>query len=138
MSRGSGESLDAIIGEVVSSIIQRVTPKIAEAIAANAAAQVERELGGRASAPRGIRRLRRRVRPSEMTTWVADRRARRVPTFVIEATGLDTKKKIVARFGEDATFEKGKPVPPARAAESRQARADTTKPRAVRKHAAAK
>jgi hypothetical protein len=34
-----------------------------------------------------------------------------VPTFVIEATGLDTKKKIVAKFGEDAVFEKGKPVP---------------------------
>jgi hypothetical protein len=41
-----------------------------------------------------------------------------VPTFVIEMTGgLDTKKKIVAKFGENATFEKGKPPPkPARAA----------------------
>jgi hypothetical protein len=46
-----------------------------------------------------------------MTRWVADRRARRVPTFVIEMTGgLDTKK-IVARYGENATFEKGKPLP---------------------------
>ena len=25
--------------------------------------------------------------------------------------GLDTKKKIVAKFGEDAVFEKGKPLP---------------------------
>jgi hypothetical protein len=31
---------------------------------------------------------------------------RRVPTFVIEATGLDTKKKIVAKYGENATFER--------------------------------
>ena len=41
-------------------------------------------------------------------TW----RARRVPNFVIEMTnGLDTKKKIVAKYGEDAVFEKGKPLP---------------------------
>ena len=47
-----------------------------------------------------------------MTKWVANRRARRVPTFVIEMTGgLDTKKKIVAKYGEDVVFEKGKPLP---------------------------
>jgi hypothetical protein len=46
-----------------------------------------------------------------MTKWVADNKARRVPTFVIEATGLDTKKKIVAKFGENAAFDKGKPLP---------------------------
>jgi len=46
-----------------------------------------------------------------MTEWTADRRARRVPTFVIEATGLDTKKKIVANFGEGVTFHKGEPLP---------------------------
>ncbi len=46
-----------------------------------------------------------------MTEWTADRRARRVPTFVIEATGLDTKKRIVAKFGEGVTFWKGKPLP---------------------------
>jgi hypothetical protein len=52
-----------------------------------------------------------------MTRWVADNRARRVPKFVIEATGLDTKKKIVARYGEDAAFEKGKPPPAAKASD---------------------
>jgi hypothetical protein len=41
------------------------------------------------------------------------RHARRVPKFVIEATGLDTKKKIVAKFGENAAFVKGKPLPKA-------------------------
>jgi hypothetical protein len=56
---------------------------------------------------------RKRFR-GEMTRWVADKRARRVPLFVIEATGLDTKKKIVKRFGENASFEKGKPLPKAR------------------------
>jgi hypothetical protein len=35
-----------------------------------------------------------------------------VPTFVIELTaGLDTKKKIVAKYGDGAVFEKGKPAP---------------------------
>jgi hypothetical protein len=42
---------------------------------------------------------------------VADRRARRVPNFVIEQTGLKTKKQIVARYGDNATFEKGKAAP---------------------------
>jgi hypothetical protein len=28
--------------------------------------------------------------------------------------GLDTKKKIVAKFGENAAFEKGKPLPRAK------------------------
>jgi hypothetical protein len=51
----------------------------------------------------------------DLSKWAADRRARRVPNFVIEATGLDTKKKIVAKYGENAVFEKGKPLPKVRA-----------------------
>jgi hypothetical protein len=62
----------------------------------------------------------RRPQPSrrvgEITRWVADNRARRVPNFVIEATGLDTKKKILATFGANAAFEKGKPIPPTKVA----------------------
>jgi len=43
---------------------------------------------------------------------VADRNARRVPNFVIEMTGgLDTKKEIVAKYGENVAFEKGKSAP---------------------------
>ncbi len=48
-----------------------------------------------------------------MTKWVADRRARRVPNFVIEATGCKTKKAIVAKFGGGAAFKKGEPLPKA-------------------------
>jgi hypothetical protein len=59
-----------------------------------------------------VRRARAR---GEITRWVADSRARRVPNFVIEATGLDTKKKIVAKFGSGAAFERGKPLPKAKA-----------------------
>ena len=68
----------------------------------------ERRRGGTV---RPTRRARRRA--GEMTKWVADLRARRVPNFVIEMTGgLDTKKRIVARYGPNARFEKGKPPPP--------------------------
>jgi hypothetical protein len=34
-----------------------------------------------------------------------------VPTFVIKMTGMDTKKKIVAKYGASAVFENGKPLP---------------------------
>jgi hypothetical protein len=47
-----------------------------------------------------------------ITRWTADRRARRVPTFVIKATGLKTKQKIVARYGDGVTFLAGGPLPP--------------------------
>ena len=69
-----------------------------------------------ASEERGSKRGRQAGQVSaarRIKKWTADRRARRVPTFVIEATGLDTKKKIVAKYGENATFEKGKPLPKA-------------------------
>jgi hypothetical protein len=56
------------------------------------------------------------ARRGDITRWIADARARRVPNFVIEATGLDTKKKIVAKFGPNAAFEKGKPLPKPKAA----------------------
>ncbi len=111
------ESIDSIIQSSISSVMSRVSPQIAKAIAQAAAARVERELalnvkfGKRVKVGRSGRR-----RPEDLTKWVADRRARRVPKFVIEMTnGLDTKKKIVAKFGE-ATFEKGKALPKPKAA----------------------
>jgi hypothetical protein len=53
-----------------------------------------------------------RARNSSISKWTADVRARRVPNFVIEATGLKTKKQIVKKYGE-ATFTKGKALPKA-------------------------
>jgi hypothetical protein len=76
---------------------------------------IQRELAS-SSATRGPRRNTARRPRTEITKWVADHRARRVPNFVIEATGLDTKRKIVAKFGDGAAFEKGKPLPKTRAA----------------------
>jgi hypothetical protein len=105
-------SIDEIIQNAVSGAMARLVPKIAKAIADAAASRLARELTVRGAAQAGKGRLARRRRPAELTKWVADNRARRVPTFVIEMTGgLDTKKKIVARYGKSAAFEKGKPLP---------------------------
>jgi hypothetical protein len=50
-------------------------------------------------------------RRGQINRWAADRRARRVPNFVIDLTGLKTKKQIVAKYGDGVVFEKGKPAP---------------------------
>jgi hypothetical protein len=112
-------SIDDILRDAMEPVLKRASAAIAKAISEMAAARLDRELqngiarargtGARAASPRG-RAARRRA--AEITKWTADRRARRVPNFVIEMTGgLDTKKKIVAKFGENATFERGKPLP---------------------------
>ena len=110
-------SLDALVREAVEPVVKRASAAIARAVAELAAERLESELevevgrrqrgrgrrgavNGRASRPRG-----------DITRWAADRRARRVPNFVIELTGLKTKKQIVAKFGDGVLFEKGKPAP---------------------------
>ena len=106
------ESIAATVENAVSSAIQRIIPRIQQHIAALAAAQMDRKLALRAGGRRGRGSgARRHSRSAEMTKWVADHNARRVPKFVIQATGLDTKKKIVAKYGENATFERDKPLP---------------------------
>lgn len=110
MTRSVG--IEDILRDVVADAMRKAAPAIQRQIAELAVEELEKSLelnGGRAIA----RPRRSRPRGEEMTRWVADRNARRVPKFVIAATGLDTKKKIVARFGEDAEFEKGKPLPKA-------------------------
>jgi sulfite reductase beta subunit-like hemoprotein len=115
MARTAAATLDAAVREALEPVVRRASIQIARAVAAAAAerleANLEREVGrtGRKSGPA------RRSRPrAEITRWVADRRARRVPTFVIELTGLKTKKQIVAKYGENASFEKGKSAPKAK------------------------
>jgi len=116
---GSNVSIQEIIEESVAGLVATVCKSIDRL----AARMVAEELEKRKAPSIGRRAPRRTIAPprrasSELTRWVADRRARRVPTFVIEMTGgLDTKKKIVAKYGENVVFEKGKPLPkPARAA----------------------
>jgi len=104
-------SIDQIIAAEVDKVVARIMPTLQRALA-----DARARSGRPAPVARAGRRSRRRPARREITRWVADRRARRVPNFVIAMTGgLDTKKKIVARFGEDAAFERGKPLPGAKA-----------------------
>jgi hypothetical protein len=108
------QSIDAILRDTANAVVTRISGAIAQQVAELVKEGVRRELGNtNAVVRRGAgRRARGRA---EITRWVADARARRVPNFVIEATGLDTKKKIVAKYGPGASFEKGKPLPKAKA-----------------------
>lgn len=119
MAKRATSSIDQIISDAVTPVVARAAEAIARAVADQVEEQLARQLKMR-KVPRGKGRTKTaaRARPrQELTKWVADRRARRVPTFVIELTGgLDTKKRIVAKFGENAVFEKGKPLPKAKAA----------------------
>ncbi len=106
-------SIDAILSDAASRVVARISASIARQVGDLVQEGVRRELATNAAVRRGAgRRARGR---GEITRWVADSRARRVPNFVIEATGLDTKKKIVAKFGPSAAFEKGKSLPRAKA-----------------------
>ena len=99
------ESIEDIIAATVDRVVQRIVPAMQRALA-----EAGMSAGGNRRMARAATPRRRRPR-GEMTRWVADNRARRVPTFVIEATGLDSKKEIVANFGPNVAFEKGKPLP---------------------------
>ncbi len=140
MPRVHSDSLDAVIRAATAPVVVRASKVIARAVAEMVAAGLDAQL--KKAAPRGRRAAGRRSKAS-ITKWVADRRARRVPTFVIEATGLDTKKKIVAKYGENASFEKGKPLPPLKASgiaasQTKAARVVKAKPPIVRKAAGKK
>jgi hypothetical protein len=111
-------SIDSILRDAAETVAARVSAALARQIGALVQERLEAELAsgagsrGRAAGRASGRRPRAR---GDITRWVADVRARRVPTFVIEMTGLDTKKKIVARYGPNATFERGRPLPKAKA-----------------------
>jgi hypothetical protein len=102
-------SIDAILRDAAEKVVARVSTAIARQVGELVQERLQAELANGA-VPRRASGRRRRPR-GDITRWVADVRARRVPNFVIEATGLDTKKKIVARYGPNASFEQGKPLP---------------------------
>jgi hypothetical protein len=110
MPRATG-SFEEIIAAAVSQAIAKIGPTIKRRVAELAAEELEKNLALNGRRPARGPARGARARGADITKWVADNRARRVPKFVIAATGLDTKKKIVAKFGENATFEKGKPLP---------------------------
>jgi hypothetical protein len=107
------EKLQADIERLARAFAADVTRLVAGAIVAEVQAAMARPSGeARGGArPRGARPARR-AQAGLVERWVPDRRARRVPKFVIEAVGLATKREIVERYGEHAIFEKGQPAPP--------------------------
>jgi hypothetical protein len=119
MPRDAAATIDAAVRDAMEPIIQRASVQIARAIAEMAAERLDAELQAGVQRASGRAAGRRRAGPSarartEVTKWIADRRARRVPNFVIEQTGLKTKKQIVAKFGDGVVFEKNRPAPRAK------------------------
>jgi hypothetical protein len=109
-------SIDQIVLDAGRPIVVRASQAIAQSMASMVAERLGTELTN--SFPRRAARAPTRARRgsrarSEITCWVADKRARCVPTFVIHANGLDSKK-IVAKYGANVVFEKGKALPKAR------------------------
>lgn len=110
----TAQPIDDIIRKAADDVVAHVSSVIARQVAHLVEERISEELAGRRAGARGPRGAGARRPRAEITRWVADARARRVPNFVIEATGLDTKKKIVAKFGDGAAFERGKPLPRAK------------------------
>ncbi|HET9555092.1 MAG TPA: hypothetical protein VFP50_19150 [Anaeromyxobacteraceae bacterium] len=116
MPRTANASIDDIVKNAMEGVVKRTSVAIAKTIADMVAVRLEAELRkgvGQVGKGRGVKVRASRPR-TELTRWAADRRARRVPTFVIELTGLKTKKQIVAKYGDGVVFEKGKPAPKAK------------------------
>jgi len=107
----TGRRIAALAGQMLTQdLTARLVPGKAAAIVAGT------------PVPATKRARHRRKRGGAENLWIADSKARRVPTFVIQMTGgLDTKAKVVERFGEGARFEKGKPPPAALTAAERKA-----------------
>jgi hypothetical protein len=117
--RAARPSAEDVILDAVEAVVSRAAVGISRAIAEVLSVRLDEEMKRQVSKAigkpgRGGARRPGRARPREISRWTADRRARRVPTFVIEQTGLKTKKQIVAKYGDDAVFEKGKPLPKAK------------------------
>jgi hypothetical protein len=107
-------SLDALVREAMEPVVKRASLAIARAVAELTAERLESELSvevRRAGRGKRLPNGRAARTRGDISRWAADRRARRVPNFVIELTGLKTKKQIVAKYGEGVVFEKGKPAP---------------------------
>ena len=112
--RAAPESIDAVLEDALAEVSAEAAAEIARSVADRAADRIGAALQAALARPARLARLPVRAaarRTGEVRRWVADRRARRVPTFVIDLTGLETKREIVERYGAGAVFEKGKPAP---------------------------
>jgi hypothetical protein len=110
-------SLDQALAPALEKLASMVAEAFAEVLLTRVEAELARRGAGRGGRPPGRRGAGRRGEPvrrrrvGDITRWVTDARARRVPRFVIEVTGLDTKTKLVAKYGRDAVFVKGRSLP---------------------------
>ncbi len=109
-------SIDALVRDALDAVVKSASVAIARTLAQLTAERLEAELTTEVARARPGRAPRRgRPARGELSRWAADRRARRVPNFVIDMTGLETKKQIVAKYGAGVVFEKGKPPPKTKA-----------------------
>jgi hypothetical protein len=104
-------SIDALVRDALDGVVKRASVAIARTLAQLTAQRLEAELQSEVARARRGRGRRGRAARGELSRWAADRRARRVPNFVIDMTGLKTKKQIVAKYGDGVVFEKGKTPP---------------------------
>ena len=110
-------TLDALVRDALEPVVKRASARdrpcrrAADGRAARDGARGQRGARGARPAVAAARPAPRRGRAARSSRWAADRRARRVPNFVIDLTGLKTKKQIVAKYGDGVVFEKGKPAP---------------------------
>jgi len=111
----SPPSIDAMVCDALDGVVKEASVAIARTLAQLTAERLEAELANEvARSGRGPGPRRARAARGDLSRWAADRRARRVPNFVIDMTGLETKKQIVAKFGDGVVFEKGKALPKAK------------------------
>lgn len=99
------------IAEIIERHVQLIQAEIAVLVREELSHALQVPRLAKAAKARTVKAKPSRKRAAELTKWTADKRARRVPSFVIEKTGLDTKKKIEAKYGEGVTFTKDGPLP---------------------------
>jgi hypothetical protein len=111
------QTVEGLVSEFGQKIANLCSALLNQDLRMRMTAQTPQQITVPPETPKTAKRRRRR---NGMTTWAADSRAKRVPTFVVQATGgLQTKKDILARFGPLARFEKGKALPPQLTAKQR-------------------
>ena len=102
-------SISSALDNITSALTKTILGQLEEEFAARIQTMHRAKAPAKASAKKEDAHVSS-YKPT-IARWVPDIHARRVPTFVIEMTGLDTKKAIVARYGDSAVFELGKPAP---------------------------
>jgi hypothetical protein len=106
-----------LLNDIAERIAGQATRAVGEALESELARKIElaiREKIGTVKVAKVARGKAARKVTGTVTRWVADRRARRVPNFVIKATGLKKKVDIVARYGANAVFVEGEKAPNAK------------------------